>query len=52
MNALIFGAGGQDGFYLRQLCNELGIASVGISMFPETGCIQGIYPITPKSKGG
>ena len=41
MNALIFGAGGQDGFYLRQLCNELGIASVGISMFPETGCIQG-----------
>ena len=31
MNALIFGANGQDGYYLSQLCSEKGIAAVGIS---------------------
>lgn len=41
MNALIFGAGGQDGFYLQQLCRELGIVPVGISRSPNSDCIQG-----------
>ena len=31
MNALIFGANGQDGYYLSQLCREKGIAAVGVS---------------------
>jgi GDPmannose 4,6-dehydratase len=41
MNALIFGAGGQDGFYMQQLCHELSIEPIGISKFPAAGCIQG-----------
>lgn len=31
MTALIFGAGGQDGFYLNKLCEEKGYQPVGIS---------------------
>lgn len=31
MTALIFGAGGQDGFYLNKLCEEKGYRPVGIS---------------------
>jgi GDPmannose 4,6-dehydratase len=31
MKALIFGAGGQDGYYLEQLCRDKGIESIGIS---------------------
>lgn len=31
MNALIFGANGQDGYYLNALCKEKGITSIGIS---------------------
>jgi GDPmannose 4,6-dehydratase len=41
MNALIFGAGGQDGFYLQQLCRELGIDAIGISRSPGSDYIQG-----------
>ena len=29
--ALIFGAGGQDGYYLNELCNQKGIETIGIS---------------------
>lgn len=31
MNALIFGANGQDGFYLNELCKAKGIKSIGLS---------------------
>jgi GDPmannose 4,6-dehydratase len=31
MKALIFGANGQDGYYLNELCREKGIAAVGVS---------------------
>ena len=31
MKALIFGANGQDGYYLSQQCREIGIESIGIS---------------------
>jgi len=31
MNALIFGANGQDGFYLNQLCGEKKIGVIGVS---------------------
>ena len=31
MNALIFGANGQDGYYLNELCQAQGIISIGIS---------------------
>jgi len=41
MNALIFGAGGQDGFYLQQLCRELGIIPVGISRSVSPAGVQG-----------
>ena len=32
--ALIFGAGGQDGFYLAELCRARGIIAVGVSRSP------------------
>ncbi len=41
MKALIFGAGGQDGFYLQKLCREIGIVPIGISRSLESGFIQG-----------
>jgi GDPmannose 4,6-dehydratase len=41
MNALIFGAGGQDGFYLQQLCRELRIVPVGVSRSTNSDCVQG-----------
>ena len=31
MKALIFGVGGQDGYYLDKLCREKGIESIGVS---------------------
>jgi len=31
VNALIFGANGQDGYYLKNLCQAQGIISIGIS---------------------
>ena len=31
MNAIIFGANGQDGFYLNELCKAKGIKSIGLS---------------------
>lgn len=31
MKAIIFGAGGQDGYYLHELCNKKGIEAIGIS---------------------
>ena len=31
MTSLIFGANGQDGYYLKQLCEDKGINSIGIS---------------------
>jgi GDPmannose 4,6-dehydratase len=41
MNALIFGAGGQDGFYLQQLCRERGIVPIGISRSLNSDSIRG-----------
>jgi GDPmannose 4,6-dehydratase len=31
MNALIFGASGQDGYYLHNLCQAKGIETIGVS---------------------
>jgi GDPmannose 4,6-dehydratase len=33
MNAIIFGAGGQDGYYLEQICRKQGIDVIGVSLF-------------------
>jgi GDPmannose 4,6-dehydratase len=41
MNALIFGSGGQDGFYLQQLCRERSIVPIGISRSLNANSIQG-----------
>jgi GDPmannose 4,6-dehydratase len=41
MNALIFGAGGQDGFYLQQLCRKIGIIPIGISRSLRSDFIRG-----------
>jgi GDPmannose 4,6-dehydratase len=32
MNAIIFGAGGQDGYYLEQICRKQGIDVIGVSL--------------------
>jgi GDPmannose 4,6-dehydratase len=34
MNALIFGANGQDGYYLGELCQQREIAAIGVSRSP------------------
>ena len=31
MNAIIFGASGQDGFYLTQLLEQQGVSVIGVS---------------------
>ncbi|MGA2677996.1 MAG: GDP-mannose 4,6-dehydratase [Sedimentisphaerales bacterium] len=33
MNAIIFGAGGQDGYYLEQICRSRGIDVIGVSLW-------------------
>jgi GDPmannose 4,6-dehydratase len=33
MNAIIFGAGGQDGYYLEQICRKQGMDVIGVSLF-------------------
>jgi GDPmannose 4,6-dehydratase len=42
MKALIFGANGQDGFYLRELCKLKGIDPIGVARAGGTGdCLLG-----------
>jgi len=33
MTAIIFGAGGQDGYYLEQICRKQGIDVIGVSLY-------------------
>jgi GDPmannose 4,6-dehydratase len=33
MTAIIFGAGGQDGYYLEQICRKQGMDVIGVSLF-------------------
>ena len=37
MNAIIFGAGGQDGYYLEQICRSRGIDVIGVSLWGQPG---------------
>lgn len=41
MNALILGANGQDGYYLRRKCESRGISVLGVALSQNDDCIAG-----------
>lgn len=41
MNALIFGADGQDGYYLRKCCESRGISVLGVALSQTEDCLAG-----------
>lgn len=41
MNAVIFGADGQDGFYLSEICEQHGVKVTGFGRSNNNGCLKG-----------